>query len=686
MRQYYLYILSYVLLLSFVSCSENGMVDDDTWKPSLVARYLNLESSNLTLDASGKSVGINVNSMSTPWQFTGKESWLSVTPAEGSQSSKVEIGAEENLSGQNIRTNVLTFSSMVSDYDYKKYLSVTQSAATARLELTGTNVSVTANGGTVAIGVESNIDYTLSVPADAKSWLTVEKKNDSQTILITIANNPTTVQRRSLVAVDGVVSKSITIVQEGAGMSSSISASLSVKQSGGEYSGQIKSEAPWDAWATESWINITPALGDAGVSNVQISVTPNNSTTKRTGSVRFRIGTNIVHTISVEQEEMKFSTGSSTLTFPADGGNKTLTVSSNTAWKILSSMPSWISASVTEGSGNATLTFTASEYNELTERTSTAKIGVEGITGLQKKITFKQTPRSITPIDELRFTASPGSKTLGISTDASWTLSSANDWITLSKTSGKGTIDAVVTVMENETYEERNGVIDITIGTTTKQIVVVQAGHYFDISPTAALPSTGGTQTLKISTDESWTARCDVPWLSLSAESGTGDIDLVITAVDNPSIKERRGNITILPKHATIIVGIFQNPRYLTVDNSLVTFYSKGGESTPISVSTDGTFVVNSSAEWLTISRVGNVITLIATKNDTDSERNAIVKVSMTGLNEGEEYSVEIPVRQRESSVINKGNFSDDQDWNIDGDTQFGIKITGFGEDENWNF
>lgn len=83
------------------------------------------------------------------------------------------------------------------------------------------NYNVSASGGTVEIRAVTNLEYTVSIPADAKSWVahTDTRSIRQETLVFTIAKNTETKSRAAnvdLLAADGKVLNSIVFVQDAA--------------------------------------------------------------------------------------------------------------------------------------------------------------------------------------------------------------------------------------------------------------------------------------------------------------------------------------------------------------------------------------------------------------------------------------------------------------------------------------
>lgn len=114
------------------------------------------------------------------------------------------------------------------------------------------------------------------------------------------------------------------------------------------------------AWTIEGsdWITASPASGDAGKTNVTLTVDPNDTQETRTGRVTVTIGEEQVD-IAVTQDADCFTVSPGTLDVNIDGTATTAgsaietTITSLEAWSVMST-PSWISLNPNNGEAGST--------------------------------------------------------------------------------------------------------------------------------------------------------------------------------------------------------------------------------------------------------------------------------------------------------------------------------------------
>lgn len=614
------------------------------------------------------------------WSVTTSDSWITVSPVSGAAgSATIAISASATNSANTRSGNV-----------YVKIGSTTM--LTIPVQQGGNYITpgvstLTLSGASGKKKVTVNANVTWSASSNV-TWMTVRKEADSLTI--SVAENLTNAKRSGKVTLSGGgVTSTINVSQLTAGMDIEGDNVLQYENTGGTYAISLTSETAWKAETSEDWIEVTPESGEAGKSELKISASPNGYVESRTGFVYLKIGEKSLIEITIKQKGLYIELGSETLVFTSMRSSQQLKISSNTNWEVLSS-PEWIEVNPVSGTGNKTISVTSKD-NPLTDaRTGQLVIG-QRVVALSDTINITQDGKSFDDVvASLSFSDKAESKTLEISTNGHWAASAVGyDWIIVSPATGVGDATLTVSVTENTADDKRTGKVDITVGNTTKSVVIEQSGKYFTVNPTSlpTIPSTGGAHNVSIVTNESWVATSPSSWITLTPTSGQGDATVEIKAGDNPSINTRKDTTVITPANLQAIKVItVQAARYLRVNVSGISFFAKGGTSDPVTVETDGTFEISTEDDWLTINQDGKSFTVVATQNESKDDRTGKVSIVLTGLREGEKYVLDISVKQRGDNNVVVDPFPDDKDWNFTGGTDCTITVSGFGTDENWNF
>lgn len=679
-------------------CSDTGYTDGD-WSPALEAHYIYSRLDNMRLGAEANSSARgNVSAESTSWRFTTPADWLSVSPMSGNTDAQVTFTAKtDNPSGADMRTSVFALESAEPSYKYSHPVSVTQASSNPFLDVTidgqaaSSMLIDTGTSVTRTIDVSSNIKWNV---ASSESWCHASATADGRHINVTVDDNTSLSSRSALLTISSdVFTRQVEVIQSGSNVRVSEDV-LSFDCSGGKYTIDVSADLPWTASSTgDSWLTINPSSGGVGITNVTISAETNASVSSRMSLIDFLMGTNKAVTIRVNQGAMSISVDKDILAFEADSQQQTLTVTSNTAWQLYD-VPSWITVSRTSGTGNATLTLTAAEYWGTKDRSAVITVGNNDVNGLSQTVTVTQKARDIKPMRSLLLDADATSDTVHVNISRAWTATPQGDaaeWISVSPASATGAAVLTVSVTENMDATERSGSILVKADELSTFISVTQRGKYFDVSPTSAsLPQTGGTHTITISTNNSWTARRGSSWMHLSATSGRGDAELKLTADANKSTLIRQDTTMIEPVNMqSIRIITAQEALYLHADNTSLTLSSKGGRSNTVIITTNASYMPKAdyagAAPWFTIVEDGKTFAVIADENTSEDERTGKVIITLFDVPDNDPGRiVEIPVIQRgKKAGVDVDPFGPDQVWEIRSDGSVTIRVTGFKEDKN---
>lgn len=695
-------IYIYIVLIGasmalFTSCDDYSYAEEEGWYPSKKMSYIHTSASSMIFQNTESQQNISVLAQNTPWLFSGMADWLTVAPSSGNEDAMVSVGVTASPTADEYRTCQINLHSSEQEYTKNFPISITQKPAAAYITINNAdkNIQFDVQGGAKTIPVQANHAYSVNCGA---SWVKATKSADNTSITIQAEPNPTaqirhtTVILASTVSINGNVSQTINITQNAAGMTTTQSQIINQSALDKTYTMQIKADAAWTATNNDySWLEVTPDRGNTGTTTVNLNVAYNKSTSARTGHISFYIGDAELIDITINQEGLYLNPQVEELTFDADACTRSLEVRSNVTWKVLSK-PAWLTVTQEPITGTKTLSISAQNYNETTERSGEIIVGIEGLS-MDKKIRVTQKARTFSNlIGALQFESKGETQPFDIETNGAWVVKSDKTWLTFSKTSGTGKSTIYVTAAENDTEYKRNAVIFVQVGNTEKTILVSQEAHFLTISPTTldeSLPSTGGRHTIHIASDDSWQTYQKASWIVVNPTSGNGDIDVTMTAIDNPSVNNRQDTVWINPKYAkSTRVIVKQAARYLRVSSTGYEFFSKGGVSEPILIETDGKYLIKTNADWLSIQETGKAFTLTATENKTGAKRSGKVTVELTDLKQGEAKIIELSIEQRPVSIVPTiEDFSEDEDWNniVIGGSHMTITIAQFDNDEDWN-
>ena len=174
------------------------------------------------------------------------------------------------------------------------------------------------------------------------------------------------------------------------------------------------------------------------------------------------------------EPEYSISISPAELTFGAEGGEQSVTVTSSEGW-YLDGESDWCEVSASYGSNGDKVTFSADPYeNTAKERTATF-IFYCGDKEVKLVVTQEAKVYSISvEPKELTFEVEGGKKEITITSSENWSLSEAPEWITLSENEGENGAVVTVTVEYNNETDIRSGDMIFICGDKDAKVIVTQ--------------------------------------------------------------------------------------------------------------------------------------------------------------------------------------------------------------------
>lgn len=187
------------------------------------------------------------------------------------------------------------------------------------------------------------------------------------------------------------------------------------------------------------------------------------------------------------------------ITLSHQGESKYVTVTINQSWKATCSA-SWITLKDAEGRNSGKITISADVNTSEDSRSATLIISY-GSKSEYVSITQKGVPvnLSISP-DDFSIHRNGGEQTLRITSDTYWTVSTDATWLSLSKYSGNGNGEVVVTASANE-GNARSAIIKFTHNKTEVPVKVSQDAKLYvplEIRNVIIMNTNGGTSSSSI--------------------------------------------------------------------------------------------------------------------------------------------------------------------------------------------
>lgn len=474
-----------------------------------------------TIGATGGSGSVTVTTArECQWTATADAAWLTIpSGASGQGPNTIAYVAAANATSTTRRASITVNGQRVE---------IVQEAASAcAVTLPQRTFPVGAGGGVVRVPLTAQSLCTWTAASRA-SWIVVTSSaggsGDAEVVLSVAAN--TGASRSAIVDIGG---QEVTVTQAAApaGCSFAIDPASGVVGADPSQMTVAVTASPNCAWAAISedpWIAVTSGAAGVGNGSVVLQVAANSGA--------FRIGTVTIagRAFSVTQSAApaacSYTVAPGSQNVPAAGGSASATVSTagGCAWST-TGVPSWISVTGGNGSGNGTVTFTA-QANPGAARTATMTVAGQSFTINQAAAapacTFGLNPSSYSP------TAAGGTTSVAVTAAAgcSWSTTGLPAWITFTNGNGSGT---------------GNGTVNLTIAANTgaaRTATLTIAGQPFPVNQAAAGPAcsyalnpttfsapvAGGPTTVAVTTTSgcSWTTTGVPAWITVPNNSGTG--------------------------------------------------------------------------------------------------------------------------------------------------------------------
>ena len=391
---------------------------------------------------------------------------------------------------------------------------------------------------------------------------------------------------------------------------------------------KISSNCVWTTSNSSSWISTSKNNNE-----LTISVSPNPQSTYRTATLYLRYDNGKSTPISITQSPAGITSSVASLSCDNNASKYELKISAEADWTATGS-DSWISVTPDNGkSGESKVSIEIAPNTTTQTRNGYVTFYTNGTTKLQIGITQKGLYIDVP--SELEFTSTSSSKSIDIHSNTTWEVISAPNWITMSKTSGKGNDNISITVHDNPNTSSRNG--EIVIGQLgldlETSIKVTQLGKTFSTDMNIIeLSDIASTASFNIFSDAKWTSTISDSWFSVTPQNGNGNAEIVVSATENQSLEERTGTILYQYVDKSAYVNVHQLAKYLTISNKSFDFDSKGGSHIiDLSTNDEWTTEIEHQVSWVKLSQTsgkGNAsITLTVEDNPSVNIRSTTILI-----------------------------------------------------------
>jgi len=344
------------------------------------------------------------------------------------------------------------------------------------------------------------------------------------------------------------------------------------------------------------------------------------------------------HFMSAQQTAATPYLDLSTYSIQFNGGlsSERVLATSNTKFIAICS-ESWVHVEVSENCDAVDV----SVDENLTGLSRTASIQLNGT--INKAITITQQAADLTgESGELYFTCDEGFKNVKFESEASWTVMTSSQWINVTPEEGNAGNNTVqISVTANTSQNERIDYVYLKIGETSKlQIPIRQDGVYITADiPSVEFSANSSTKKIVVNSNIVWEITSCPDWITPSVLSAKGDMDIVLTAEENPNTINREGIIKIGQPGFSYAVDVVvkQNGMSLSSNANIINFDDQA-QSKTINLNTVGKWFAESNVDWIILSPInGNGVSEIAvsvTENTLEQERVGQVCIKVGNLEE----------------------------------------------------
>ena len=685
------------------ACNESTTMSN-RFSVSLHANYIRPDQTDFQFqDAAGGTTQFTVNSQDTPWQISSVPEWITISPLSGRATASVSVTVP-NYTWAVPRVGIFTLASASEDWNFNKQMSVTQAGAVPYATIAKLDFSFDGKAHEETVKAASNFDWNLSYKGN--TWISVTNRGEE--MIVAVPANETGADRTGEVDVifNNQVMATVKVTQLAADVKIKTDP-LNFEIGAGTYKLNVESEAPWKASSYYDWIEVSPASGAAGKTEVTVSVPPNPNDGARDGYVYFNFQTSgyQIAEIPVHQDGVLMElplTDEERQNLTSLGGDFTWTLRSNTDWTI-TQCPDFLTITPMSGSGTTNLSVKLAE-NATFDQKSGELTFVRPSTGYTINYWMRQRER-YRELNATWLECNDLAQDLyvDVKTEGGWMLTPQENatFFTTTPLQARGNGRITFSVQENTDYGNRQGRVDFSLTgmegydggiATTDNIYINQLGwqdKYHEIAQEVQLPCGGGTMPVDIATNDGWTAAfiSSASWIKLDGTaSGKGAGSFQVSFDENKTPDARSVKVRVTFEHLDPVeFTLTQLGRAIRLSSDALYFFAKGGSVT-VAVDADGTYSVErASGDWFTVTPgENNTFTVTASAYSGDAERTGSIVLKLTDLQTGS-YSLTLPVTQTTASGFTRGGWSEDRDLNIGTAPGFTIKVSGYAADQNWS-
>ena len=491
-----------------------------------------VQSLNVAAEGGNYTVELKSNG---EWNIGSTSDWLTVSPTSGNGNATLTIVAQPNTT---LRARCIEIQASSKDNTAK--LTVSQEGRIEPIiSLDPSSIECGVEGGEFSIAVHTQMAWTVSSLPVWITCSTMEGEGEATVMVKVMPLQEGARREADVVFGDENASARLHVIQKlGPDHYLTLTPnSLQIACTGESKTVAVECDEAWFLTCDADWIAFDKTESMVG-EEVVVTVSENPIYESRSAEVLFRTASNNSAVLVVTQEATPnphyLNVDLNELNYGKEGGSLDVAVECDRSWRVFCDAY-WLTASMTTGTGNEIVTFTASPNVFYENRTATVRISSGAYAQF---ISVTQEPgdvhcwASVTP-DSLFVAQVGGVKSISVTSNCGWTVTKP-EWITMPVVSD--TCDATLDMMVDVNVQPTSRVGYITIQRGSEvlaNVVVVQEGisTVFSTDVTEInLPAEGGFEYFSLTSNLSWSIRNPVTWLECNPMEGTGDQMILVKA------------------------------------------------------------------------------------------------------------------------------------------------------------
>jgi len=427
-------------------------------------------SASTTVAAAGGTLTGTVTTNQASWSATSDQPWVTVT-ASGTTGQRIVVSVEANKTTTK-RTAQVTVSAKTAVSTFV----LTQSPrAVAPLSVAPTTLNAKSGADSQSVKVTTTEAWSVTGP----DWVstTTPSGRGNATVNLTIAANTTGKQRSGTVTftANGQTAK-VTINQPAAPVTLSVNpVQLSPVAAGETQVVRITASGDWTVKVPD-WVRVSPSSGK-GNSSITVTSTANATGQARTGRLTITSGSKLA-SVTVAQPAMPqavtLSLSTTSITSASWGTQQWVKVTSNGHWTVTA--PNWMYVNPSSGDGEGWVSVSVYANDTGSNRLGQVvfKAGSQIATTWVSQSAQHAATYLETPISYMNAPVSGATVRIWFYTDGPWRITGPS-WLHVSNASGTGSAAVDVHVDPAGPGVNRAAWLNITAGTKTAWILVVQS-------------------------------------------------------------------------------------------------------------------------------------------------------------------------------------------------------------------